>query len=227
MIAILVVLALALVLGPQLWARHALKRHARARPDLPGNGGEFARHLLAQARMHDYRVERAADGVGDHFDPTRRVVALSAAHHDQRSLAAVVVAAHEVGHAIQHHIGYRPLYARQRLARFAGVAEKLAALALVAMPFLAVVTRAPAAGAGLLLLGIGGMLIPVLVHLVTLPVELDASFRRALPILELGYLERRDLPAARRILAACALTYVAGALASLLNFARWIRVLRR
>ncbi|MEQ8662332.1 MAG: zinc metallopeptidase, partial [Gammaproteobacteria bacterium] len=121
----------------------------------------------------------------------------------------------------------RPLYTRQRLAGCAVAAEKFAAFALVAMPFIAVVTRMPAAGAGLLLLGVASMLVPVLVHLMTLPVELDASFRRALPILELGYLEQRDLPAARRLLAACALTYVAGALASLLNFARWIRILRR
>ncbi len=227
MIFVLVVIALAVILGPQLWARQALARHGRERPDLPGSGADFARHLLARAHMDDYRVAPAGDGVGDHFDPTHRVVALSAAHHDKRSLAAVVVAAHEVGHAIQHHIGYRPLYARQRLARAAMIAEKFAAIALIAMPFLAVVTRLPAAGAGLLLLGVGSMLVPVLVHLVTLPVEFDASFRRALPILELGYLDPDDLPAARRILAACALTYVAGALASLLNFARWIRVLRR
>jgi uncharacterized protein len=227
MIAIVLVLGLVLLLGPGLWARHALARHGRERADLPGSGADFARHLLRSARMDDYRVELATEGVGDHFDPQRRVVALSTAHHDRRSLAAIVVAAHEVGHAIQHHIGYRPLYARQTLARWAMLAEKFAGFALIAMPVLTVATRAPAAGAGVLLLGVIAMLVPVIVHLVTLPVEFDASFRRALPILELGYLPPADLPAARRILAACALTYVAGALGSLLNVARWFRVLRR
>ncbi|MEX2479522.1 MAG: zinc metallopeptidase [Gammaproteobacteria bacterium] len=227
MLALLVILALAVIFGPQLWARHALQHHNGERADLPGTGAELARHLLSSARLDGYAVEQAAPGTGDHFDPERRAVVLSEAHHDRRSLTAVVVAAHEVGHAIQHYIGYRPLQLRQRLVRFAAMAERLASIVLLAIPFITLVTRSPGAGAALLFAAIAVMAIPIVVHLITLPVEFDASFRRALPILELGYLERSDLPPARRILAACAMTYVASALASLLNFARWIRFLRR
>ncbi len=224
---VVIALVVAVIFGPQLWARHVLTRYTGERDDLPGTGAELARHLLREARMDDYRVERAADGVGDHFNPATGVVALSAEHYERRSLAAAVVATHEVGHAIQHFIGYRPLALRTRLAGAATIAERVASMMLVAMPLVTVLTRAPAAGAGLLIAGVAIMLLPVLVHLATLPVEFDASFRRALPILERGYLEGRDLVRARRILTACALTYVAGSLASLLNFWRWIRILRR
>lgn len=226
MIFVLIALLLAAIFGPQLWARHVLRTNAAERNDIPGTGAQFARHLLDNADMRDYGVEAASPETGDHFDPTSRMVRLSEAHYGRRSLAAIVVAAHEVGHAIQHHIAYRPLAVRGRLAVAAAFAERIASIVLIAMPFIAVLTRTPAAGAGMLLIGIAVMIVPVLVHLVTLPVELDASFRRALPILGMGYLSREDMPRAKRILTACALTYVAASLSSLLNFWRWIRVLR-
>ncbi len=90
------------------------------------------------------------------------------------------------------------------------------------------IARVPQASLGILLLAVASMALGTLVHLVTLPVELDASYGKALPILEQGnYLQDGDLPHARRILKAAALTYVAGSLASLLNLGRWIAVLRR
>lgn len=222
-----ILLLLALVFGPQYWAQYQLKRYAKERTDLPGSGAELARHLLRNAGMDKYSVEAAPAGTGDHFNPFTRVVALSEAHYDKRSLAAAVVAAHEVGHAIQHFIGYQPLRLRTRLAVFASMAERVASFVLVAMPFITVLTRAPQAGAVFLTAGIAIMILPVLVHLITLPVEFDASFNRALPILEQGYLDKRDLPRARRILRACALTYFAASMASVLNFWRWIAILRR
>lgn len=226
MVFVLLALLLVAVFGPQLWARHVLRANAAERDDIRGTGAEFAAHLISNARLDGYRVEAAPPGTGDHFDPEARAVRLGEAHYDRRSLAAIVVAAHEVGHAIQHHIGYRPLAVRAKLATAAGFAQRVASFALIAVPIVAVLARAPQAGAGMLLLGVLVMVVPVLVHLVTLPVEFDASFNRALPILSLGYLEQDDLPRARRILTACALTYVAASLASLLNFWRWLRVLR-
>ena len=224
---VIIAVVCALIFGPQLWARHVLNKYGALRDDIPGTGAEFAQHLLTKASMDDYGVERIDRPGGDHFDPQARMVRLSNDHHDRRSLTAVVVAAHEVGHAIQHHIGYRPLRLRGTLAVAAAYAERIASVLLVAMPFVTVLTRVPSAGAGMLLMGVAVMVIPVLVHLVTLPVEFDASFNRALPILEMGYLTADEMPLARRILTACALTYFAASLSSLLNFWRWIRVLRR
>ena len=99
---------------------------------------------------------------------------------------------------------------------------------MIAIPVITALTRVPTAGIFMFIAGMAILVLPVLIHLVTLPVEWDASFKRALPLLTAGdYIPEDDLPAARRILTACALTYVASALASLLNLWRWIRVLRR
>lgn len=218
-------LVIAAVFGPQLWARYILKRHSRHRDEIPGTGGELAVHLIENSKLDGVTVERIP--AGDHYDPVTKVVRLSEAVHDGKSLTAVVVAAHEVGHAIQDRFGYAPLKWRTRLVTVAALSERLGAIILIALPFVTALTRVPATGALMLAGGLAVLLIPVVVHFVTLPVEFDASFRRALPILALGYVPHDELPAARRILTACALTYVAASLAALLNFWRWIYFLRR
>ena len=166
--------------------------------------------------------------MGDHYDPEKKVVGLSRARCGRKTLTAVVVAAHEVGHAVQDHHQYKPLRTRTRLVRVAARMERLGAALMMAVPVMALITRVPATGFMIFLGGLGTLCIPLGVHLLTLPSELDASFRRALPMLVDGhYIPPEDLPAARKILLACALTYVASALVGLLNVWRWIRVLRR
>jgi Zn-dependent membrane protease YugP len=99
---------------------------------------------------------------------------------------------------------------------------------MIAVPVLAGITRTPSVGVLMFLGGLTTLCVPVLVHLLTLPTEFDASFNRALPMLTTGrYIPEEDVPAARTILMACALTYVANSLIGLLNVWRWIRVLRR
>jgi Zn-dependent membrane protease YugP len=99
---------------------------------------------------------------------------------------------------------------------------------MMVVPVIAVITRVPAAGFLMFLGGIATLCIPLLVHLLTLPTEFDASFNRALPLLASGkYIPQEDIPAAKKILLACALTYVVNALVGLLNVWRWIRILRR
>ena len=153
---------------------------------------------------------------------------LSPENYDGKSLTAITVAAHEVGHAMQHASGYRFFQLRHALAHFAHYTEKMGTAAIVAMPVLALVTRSPGVGGAVFVLGIAGIAMGTLVHLATLPVELDASFGRALPVLLKGdYISQDQSWHARRILKAAALTYVAGSLASLLNLYRWIAILRR
>lgn len=138
------------------------------------------------------------------------------------------MAAHEVGHALQDHEGYPPLHLRTRLVKATRGIEKLGAAVLVVSPFLGMVTRAPYVGllslaAGMATLGIGAA-----VHFITLPTEFNASFARALPLLdESNILKKPDRPHARKLLTAAALTYVSASLMSLLNIARWIAILRR
>ena len=148
-------------------------------------------------------------------------------HYTGRSLTAVVIAAHEVGHAMQDATDYKPLKARARLAKTAIIIERVGSIAMLASPLAAIAIRHPAGALLPLVAGLAIMSMSVVVHLSTLPVEYDASFVRALPVLRAGrYIPERDLRAARSILRAAAFTYVAAALMSLINIARWFRVLR-
>jgi len=223
----LVALALfaAIVLLPQFWVRRIMQRHGTPRPDFPGTGGELARHLVEHFGLDGVGVEQTDKG--DHYDPEARVVRLSADTYDKPSLTAVAIAAHEVGHALQHHRGENGLKLRQSLVRIAQVSDRFAAIFFIAAPVLTLIARSPGAFLAMAGIGIALLAVRVLVHLVTLPVEYDASFGKALPILkEGGYLREEDLGGARSVLRAAAFTYVAGALMSLIDLARWIRLLR-
>jgi Zn-dependent membrane protease YugP len=223
---ILIVFILALVFGPQWWASWTFRRYSDNRDDIPGSGAELARHLLRKMNIAEVGVELTDKG--DHYDPQARVVRLSPANHDGRSLTAVAVAAHEVGHAIQHQRGEKLLAMRTRLIRTAQLAQQVGAGLMFAIPVITAITRAPQSGVLMFLVGLGSMGMATLVHLVTLPVEWDASFGKALPLLTHGrYIGERDERAVRQILRAAAFTYVAASLASLLNLARWFRFFRR
>jgi Zn-dependent membrane protease YugP len=217
----------ALVWGPQAWARYTFNRYSGSLERIPGTGGELARHLLDQFDLQAVGVEQTEMG-GDHYDPTTRTVRLGPDNYANHSLTAVAVAAHEVGHAIQHHRNEPRFALRTRLVQLTQSAQQLGAAAMFAVPLIMAVTRRPSAGILLVLLGILSMGSATLVHLVTLPVEFDASFGKALPILKRGqYISKVDEAAVARILKAAALTYVAASLASLLNIGRWIAMLRR
>ena len=224
---VLIILAvLALVLGPGLWVRRVMHKYARPADRYERTGGEVARQLLDSAGLHGVVMEKTDRG--DHYDPIARAVRLGPDNFDGRSLTAVTVAAHEVGHAMQDAGGYGPLHWRTRLVRWVSPIEKLGAGMMMAAPFMVLATRAPIMG----LLTIGGGLLTrgagALVHAVTLPTEFDASFNRALPLLaKNAVLHDGDERHARKILKAAAMTYVAASLMSLLNIARWWAILRR
>lgn len=221
-----ILLILAIVFGPSLWVRHVMRKYSQPADRYPGTGGELARHLLKRFGLEHVQVEPTDQG--DHYDPEAKAVRLSQDKYDGRSLTAITVAAHEVGHALQDRDGYAPLRLRTRLVRSMRGLERVGAFIMVAAPFAGIITRAPSVG---ILMFLGGMLSlgsAALVHLVTLPTEFDASFGRALPTLEKGeYLRTEDHRHARRLLKAAALTYVSASLMSLLNVARWIALLRR
>jgi Zn-dependent membrane protease YugP len=217
---------IALIFGPSLWVKGVMLRYSSPADRYPGTGGELARHLLDELGLHTVKTE--VTDRGDHYDPEAKTVRLTADKFNGRSLTAITVAAHEVGHAHQDATGYPPLRWRTRLVKFSAPAERAGAALLMLAPIVTVLTRAPIAG-GLMLLG--GFLVlglGTLVHLVTLPAEFDASFGRALPMLEKGgFLKSGDKRHARRLLTAAATTYLSVSLMSLLNVSRWWAILRR
>jgi len=225
-ILLLVLVVAGLAFLPGYWVKRVLERYSTPADRYPGTGGELARHLLDRLQLQHVGVE--ATDRGDHYDPADRMVRLSPDKLSGRSLTAITVAAHEVGHAHQDATNYAPLDWRTRLVQIAAPAERIGAGLLMLAPVAVAVTRSPLIGGLTLFAGLTAMLLTTVVHFVTLPVELDASFRRALPMLEEGgYLLDGDGPHARRLLRAAALTYVSVSLMSLLSIARWWTILRR
>jgi Zn-dependent membrane protease YugP len=225
-LVLFLVLLIALIVGPGIWVATVMKRYHFPRDRYARTGGQTARALLDSVALSHVKTEPTDKG--DHYDPIEKAVRLSDQNFNGRSLTALTVAAHEVGHAMQDADGFGPLHWRTRLVKWVGPIEKIGAGLLMFAPFSAALTTAPRIGvltflAGLMTLGTG-----VAVHALTLPTEFDASFRRALPLVRNRNLLRpEDMPRARKLLTAAALTYVSGALQSLLNIARWWAILRR
>lgn len=222
----LLLIILAMVYLPQAWVRYVLARYNRVpEENFPGSGAELARHLLTRFGLEEVKVERT--DIGDHYDPESRCVRLTPDKYDGKTLTAITVAAHECGHAMQH-AGAEPLFLlRSRLAKGTVWATRIGSFLIFMAPMVGLISRAPSPAVisllgGFLVLGFG-----VIVQIITLPVEIDASFRKALPLLRAGYLQPAQVGPAQRILRAAAWTYVAASLASLLNFWRWLAVLRR
>ncbi|NOI65026.1 zinc metallopeptidase [Vibrio sp. 99-8-1] len=226
-IVILLIIASCVFL-PNLWVRHVMEKYKQPvdRYREQGSGAELARHLLDSYGLGDVGVEETS--AGDHYDPAGKAVRLTPDNYSGYSLTAVTVAAHEVGHAIQDSRNEALFLTRQKLVKAAVVGERIAGMMLVAAPIVLMLTRLPQAGALMIAIGVVSIALGTLVHLVTLPVEFDASYGKALPLLKEGdYLHDGDLKHAEKILKAAALTYVAASLTSLLNLGRWIAVLRR
>ncbi len=220
------VVILSIVFLPGIWVQRVLARYSQPDDRYSGSGAQLARHLLDKNGLQSVKVEETKEG--DHYDPNDKAVRLTPDKYAGHSLTAITVAAHEVGHAVQDKEGYKPLKYRSHLVKATQRFEKLGAAILMISPFIAALTRIPGLGIIMFLGGLMTLGTSTLVHLITLPTEIDASFKRALPMLEQGnVLKKVDERHARRILKAAAFTYVSASLMSLLNIARWFAILRR
>ena len=217
---------LALKFGPSLWVKFVMKRYSKEKPEMPGTGGELAEHLIERFTLKDVKVE--VTELGDHYDPVEKKVRLLREHYESKSLTAVAIAAHEVGHAIQDQQGDKRLATRTKMIPVADKVARWSAAIISLSPVIGIITRHPMPFSLVLLLGLSGFIARMMVHAVTLPIEFDASFSKALPVLrEGGYVSKADESAVSRILRAAALTYVSAALADILNLGRWIAILLR
>ena len=223
---IFIVALLALTIVPGLWVQSVMRRYREPANRYPRTGGQTARQLLDALGLRNVATE--ITDRGDHYDPLEKAVRLTADNFNGRSLTAVTVAAHEVGHAVQDARGFAPLRLRTHLVHWVAPIEKIGAGMLMLAPLAGILTRSPRLGLVGLAGGVLTLATGVVIHFLTLPTELDASFVRALPLLKQhNVIRSEDLPRARRLLTAAAFTYVAVALQSLLNIARWWAILRR
>lgn len=203
-----------LILGllAQFSVKSAYAKYSRMFSSAGLTGADAARRILAANGVYDVSVERVAGTLSDHYDPRSRVLRLSDGVYASSSLAALGVAAHEAGHACQHNSSYVPLNIRNAMAPVVSIGSNAVFPILLLGMFVGNQT--------LLNVAIILYFFVVLFQLVTLPVEFNAS-RRALTSLETGgLLTREELPGARRMLRAAAMTYVAAALSSMLQLLR-------
>ena len=215
-----------LVVGPQLWVKYVLKKHATQLDGMPGTGGELAKHLLSVHSLDQVKLETTEPG-SDHYDPQTNTVRLSPEYFSGKSLTAVAVAAHEVGHAIQFNRNEPVSFLRRKYLGKAHAFQKAGVYLMMAIPLIGAVLRIPHPMIVLGGLGLLTLFSSVIIYMAILPEEWDASFNKALPILDKGdYVPKVYLPAIRQILKACALTYVATALADVLRLWRWFALLR-
>lgn len=209
---LLLIPALLLSLWAQMRVKSTFERfsHVQARGGV--TGAQVARMLLDRFGLSSVPVNHVQGNLTDHYDPRDRTLSLSDAVYSSSSIAAIGVAAHEVGHAIQHSEGYAPLMFRNRVAPVVGLVSNMA----IPLFFIGLLMR----GQFLMNLGIVLFLGAVVFHLVTLPVEYNASSRAITILNGTGALAQDELNGARSVLNAAAWTYVAAALMSVLQLVR-------
>ena len=210
-----------------LWASWNVKSTFRRYQNIRNSRGltaaQVARQILDDNGLYQIRIERISGNLTDHYDPKGNVIRLSDSVHDSASVAAIGVAAHECGHAVQHAVNYFPMQIRSAIIPVTQLGSRLWYIVFV----LGLIFSNSYAGMPLQMIGILLFSLIVLFQLVTLPVEFNAS-RRAMQTLESRYiLAGEELSGARKVLTAAALTYVAALLGSILQLIRLLGVSKR
>jgi hypothetical protein len=208
---LLFIITMALSLGVQFWLRSTYGRWNKVQNTSGLSGAETARAILNANGLNDVKVEPVRGVLSDHYDPRTRTVRLSEDNYNRASVAGSAVAAHEVGHAIQHAKAYAPLQWRSALVPVASFGGNFAPLMII---FGFMTGLNSALGGSLVQVGIFLFAAAVVFQLITLPVEFDASRRAMVQMEKLGIATTGDIGGSRQVLNAAAMTYVAAAASS-------------
>lgn len=209
--------ALALAMYAQFKVRSTFQRYLNVRASSGMTGAQVARAMLDEAGLYDVPVELTSGTLTDHYDPRKRAMRLSAEVYRGQSVAALGVAAHETGHALQHKENYIPLNIRSQIFPVASFGSTLA-FPLFFLGFI----FGPGMGETFMNLGIYLFGAAVLFHIVTLPVEFNASSRAIALLTDRGFISQSEVKPTRAVLNAAALTYVAAAVMALMQLLRLI-----
>lgn len=216
---ILVVIGVIISLIASLGVKGTFSKYSKVRSAHGLTGREVAERILYRSGITDVSIERISGNLTDHYSPREKVLRLSDTVYNSTSVAAIGVAAHEVGHAIQHHKGYAPIKVRDTIIPVVNIGQSLSIPLIVLGLFFS--------WSGLISLGIILFSFALIFQIITLPIEFNAS-RRAIRILgDESILVNQELKGARAVLTAAALTYVAAVISSALQLLRLVMLANR
>ncbi len=223
---ILAIVGMALVFIPQMLVKNTYSKYSEVISSTGMTGAQVAQAILRDNGIYDVRIEPTKGELTDHYDPTDKVIRLSENVYGANSIAAQGVAAHEVGHAIQDNQGYLPMKMRAGIFPLVNLGQFLGPLLLMGGLGLRLFMHSSFGGMTDLIALIGIVLYGsvVLFHIITLPVELNASFRAVKALANGGYVVDDEIGGAKKVLSAAALTYIATALYALMELLYWIWV---
>lgn len=214
---LLVLPALAFAMWAQWKVQHTYNKYSQVRASNGLTGRQMAQQIMTRNGVTDVTIEEVGGVLSDHYDPRSKKVRLSPHNYEESSLAAIAVGAHEIGHVLQHAQGYAPLGIRAAIAPVANLGSMLA----FPLFFIGFIFHSGMSG---LMMDIGLLFFSgaVVFHLITLPVEFDASKRALVQLTESGSLAPQEVAGAKAVLDAAALTYVAAAAMSALQLLRLV-----
>ena len=209
-----IILSLVVYFLPGLWVNYTLNKHNDILPNMPFTAKEFGEELLKEKGLDDVKIETTKEG--DHYDLIDKSVRVEPSRLDRKSLTSITVMCHEIGHAIQHKEKYPPLERRYKIAKWTEILTKLSSwIFFIGIPAIVATGALPLIRVCLIIV-FSSVLISMIIHLITLDVELDASFKKAMPILETK-IPQEYHAASKSILRVCAFTYVIASLTRILN----------
>ena len=218
---ILVLIAFLFSMVAQAKVSSTFNKYSRVRNRAGFTGAQVAAQMLQNAGIYDVSVQRVAGNLTDHYDPRTKTLRLSQSVYDSMSVAALGVAAHETGHAIQHDVGYAPLALRSWLVPLANFGSRLA------IPLIIIGFLFSGGGSTLVTLGILFFSLSVAFTIITLPVEFNASHRAIDRLVDDGFLTSDEIGGAKKVLSAAAMTYVAAAFAAVAQLLRLVAIFGR
>ena len=198
---------------PNIWVNYILKNNNRVLSDMPFTGNQLGKKILKEQQIYDVKIEPIKQL--DHYNPIKKKIHIGEDKLNKKSITSIAVVAHEIGHAIQDKENYKPLIMRQKLIEKTMIFQRLGSfLLIIGLPSIFAFTKSPLITFIAAMIIMGCLSTNVLIHLITLPVEFDASFKRALPILQ-KYVPKENMKQCRSVLRAAAFTYLAQSIVSI------------
>ena len=198
---------------PSIWVNYVLRKNNEILPDMPFTGNQLGQKILKENNLENVLIEPIKQV--DHYNPLKKKVHISEDKLHKKSITSIAVVAHEIGHAIQDKENYKPLLLRQKLIEKTMIFQRIGSfLLIIGLPSIFAITKSPFITFIAAIIIMGCLSTNVLIHLITLPVEFDASFKRALPILQ-NYVPKENMRQCRSVLRAAAFTYLAQSIVSI------------